>query len=178
MDLGQARDGMSVLMGLPVKQYDWSIYTGASNYQSYTQVNSYVYDAISASGIVAAKTTGNSLYGLPANHWWGILGVYDVARTNSSYPIRLIKLRNPWGRDSLNNTKYTHSYHDYDSLWYYISDSERDRIGANVLSTTSGNDGIVFMTVLQFRTAFEAIDSSKNLTSWKRSYFLVLDDKS
>lgn len=32
MDLGQARDGMSVLMGLPVRQYDWSIYTSSSNY--------------------------------------------------------------------------------------------------------------------------------------------------
>lgn len=73
--------------------------------------------------------------------------MYDVARTNSNYPIRLIKLRNPWGRDSLSNARYTHSYHDFDSLWYYISDSEKARIGANVLSSTSGNDGIVFMTV-------------------------------
>lgn len=46
-----------------------------------------------------------------------------------------------------------------------------------MLSSTSGTDGIVFMTALQFRAAFEAIDSSRNLSAWTRSYFLVLDDK-
>jgi hypothetical protein len=38
-------------------------------------------------------------------------------------------------------------------------------------------DGTFFMTVFQFKEAFNAISVSKILKDWTRSYFLILDDK-
>lgn len=40
----------------------------------------------------------------------------------------------------------------------------------------NGNDGIQFMRLDQFKTAFQAISKNPTLDGWTRSYFLKIDD--
>lgn len=49
---------------------------------------------------------------------------------------------------------------------------EKARVGY----TPNSNDGIIFMTITQFRTAFSSYFVSPMLTDWTRNYFLILDD--
>ena len=72
--------------------------------------------------MVGALTSAWNSYGIPTRHWYSVLGVYDVPRIGSTIKYRLIKLRNPWGKDAQStSTNFTHTFNDNDALWNYIS---------------------------------------------------------
>jgi hypothetical protein len=69
--------------------------------------------------------------------------------------------------------KFTGQYRDGDVLWDAVSDNEKERIGYSKNLV----DGIFFVTLGEFKTAFTYVSHNSILEGWTRSYFLVLDDK-
>lgn len=54
-----------------------------------------------------------------------------------------------------------------------MSAADKTRIGY----VMNSQDGIFFMTLTEFKTAFSAISVNSALEGWTRSYFLKIDDK-
>jgi hypothetical protein len=136
---GDQKDATMALLGKP----------GLRTVHSLSTTDQTIFDLVSRAqtdDILSAKTKTTAYYGLVASHFYTILDVFDVKTTTGTL-YRLIKLRNPHGVDS---TTTTYKFRDGDPLWSSISTAEKERLGY-----TLSNDGIFFMTIAEFRTAFE-----------------------
>ena len=99
--------------------------------------------------------------GIPYAHAYTVLGVQELSNGQ-----RLVKLRNPWGRDS-----YTGDWSDNSNLW---TDTLRSEVGV----ARDKSDGIIFMPIEDYMNHnFIQTSVNKNVENLIQSYFLVIDDK-
>ena len=112
-----------------------------------------------ANSFMAAGTRGSPSYpnGLVNNHAYSLFGAYKL-----SNGVRLVKLSNPWGVD-----KYTGDWSDSSSKW---TDALRKEVGSSV----NEEDGTFFQPIEQFLADWDGIWISKNLGTWKKSWWLNL----
>lgn len=87
--------------------------------------------------------TNTSKSGIVQGHAYTLLGAYGL-NTNSGQ-VRLVKLRNPWGKSESNS-----SWNDTDSKWSMVSPQDKQRLGFN----PNANDGTFFLLYDQFITEF------------------------
>jgi hypothetical protein len=97
LDMGTAADGFSSLLGYPISSLNWSYSSTSASYIPYADWAVKLEDAVANNAMVSALTSSYNTYNIPTNHWYSVLGVYDVPRVGSTIKYRLIKLRNPWG---------------------------------------------------------------------------------
>ena len=99
--------------------------------------------------------------GIPYSHAYTVLGVNQLSTGQ-----RLVRLRNPWARDS-----FTGDWSDSSPLW---TDELRAEVGVE-----KNNDGIIFMSLEDFVDVnFVQTTVNLNVEEMYHSYFLVIDDKS
>ena len=113
--------------------------------------------------IQAASQEGNdtdtSSTGIVLGHAYVVVGVVELSTGE-----RLVKLRNPWGRDS-----YHGDWSDDSSKW---TSEHREKAGA----TSNKDDGIIFLTVEDYVKEFSDTMVNKNMENVHQDYFLMLDD--
>jgi len=79
--------------------------------------------------------------GLVPKHAYTLLGVQELKASNGNILHRLIKMRNPWGKE-----RYDGPWSDDDSRW--TDDFKKQA------KLVSANDGVFYMTVDDFKKAF------------------------
>ena len=104
----------------------------------------------------------NNADGIPYSHAYTVLGVNELSTGQ-----RLVRLRNPWGRDS-----FTGEWSDKSPLW---TDALRAEVGVG----SDDQDGIIFMSLEDFAGVnFSQTSVNLNTEGMHHSYFLVIDDQS
>ena len=97
--------------------------------------------------------------GIVLGHAYSVIGVVELSTGD-----RLIKLRNPHGSDS-----YHGDWSDESSKW---TDALRAEAGAE----NNKRDGIIFLTVEDYRKEFGASMVNKDMSNVHQDYFLMLGD--
>ena len=98
--------------------------------------------------------------GLIFNHAYTVLGAVTLSNGQ-----KLIKLRNPWGRE-----EYKGNWSDTDSRW-------TDALRAEVNIESNVDDGIFFVPLEDFQIAFARIGINVDNSNWQGyDYFLKLDE--
>jgi len=98
--------------------------------------------------------------GLVMGHAYLTLGVIEL-----SDGVRLVKVRNPWARED-----YTGRWCDSCSEW------DNHPTAKSEAGWENANDGIFFMPIGLYKSAFEETEVSHDMTNWSSDYFLMLDD--
>lgn len=128
-----------------------------------------VVDLARNTDIVTASSATTSYFGITAGHAFTIIDVFTVTPVGG-VATQLIKIRDPWALDPTNST---FKYRDSDwASWNAVSDADKARIGW----VMNSQDGIFFMRLDEFKTAFAAISVNSALEGWTRSYFLKIND--
>ena len=100
--------------------------------------------------------------GLAINHAFTVLSAHELKDAKGK-TIKLVKIRNPWGKE-----EYNGPYSDRSKLW---TDDLRKQAGASV-----NNEGIFFMPIAEFKKSFSETSVSLDTSEISRSHFLVLND--
>ena len=116
------------------------------------------HDIIQA-GSNAGSDTNTSATGIVLGHAYVVVGVVKLSTGD-----RLVKLRNPHGRDS-----YKGDWSDDSSKW-----TSELRVEAG--STSDKDDGIIFLTVEDYLKEFSDTMVNKNMENVHQDYFLMLGD--
>lgn len=88
--------------------------------------------------------------GLIKGHCYSILDVVSVERRSSRVPLRLLKIRNPWG-----NFEWTGDWSDRSSLWLQHPEV------ATALKYKSSSDGVFWISLKDFKRCFEGVGICK-----------------
>lgn len=98
--------------------------------------------------------------GLVLGHGYLTLGVIEL-----SDGVQLVKMRNPWASEV-----YTGPWCDSCSEW------ESHATAKSEAGWEVADDGIFYMPIGLYRTAFVETAVSHDMTNWSRDYFLMLND--
>ena len=118
--------------------------------------------------IMAGSPFGNgshdekSANGVPYNHAFTVLGAKELTDA-AGKKIRLVNIRNPWGKEW-----YSGAFSDKSPLW---TDDLRKQAGSKI-----ADDGEFFIPIADYMTDFEETQFSYNNKNMSRSHFLVLGD--
>jgi len=110
-----------------------------------------------------SDTTYNFV-GLPYGHSYALIGTVEFQVGED--PIKLYKIRNPWGSD---NT-YTGDFNDNDPFW-----TEYPEL-AEQANFTKANDGIFFIDHIDFMEVFETFTITVIEPTWKQNYHEIIND--
>ena len=128
-----------------------------------------LWDLLSAADLdtdmIMAGTPGGSnadhdANGLVLGHAYTTLGVIEL-----SDGVRLVKMRNPWAKED-----YTGRWCDSCSEWDNHPTAKSEAGWEEV------DDGIFFMPIGLYKSAFVVTEVSHDMTNWSSDYFLMLDD--
>ena len=112
------------------------------------------------------KTTKD---GIACSHAYTILGAYELKDDNGSPVEKLLKMRNPWGKE-----KYKGDWSDESTKWETWSTKKvNDAMGDRKVN----NEGIFFIDMKSYMDNFSMTSVNQNTHHWDHDYFLMLDDK-
>ena len=101
--------------------------------------------------------------GLALSHAYSVLGAKEIVDIRDNSKVRLVKIRNPWGKED-----YHGNFSDKSDKW---TDDLRTKAGA-----VNKNDGEFFMPIEDYHKYCRLTTANYNIDNWSRSSFLVLDD--
>ena len=163
---GWASRGIDALTGYPSKTITntsitatdlWNMLDESDNRNDIMSCSSH----FDASGDV--KTNAD---GIAYSHAYTLLGTETISLTDGTTE-NLLKIRNPWKSEG-----YIGAWSDSDVKWNNVSATEKTRVGYD----NNANDGIFFMSVASFQTNFHNFSINYDLTGWKHSHYLRVDD--
>lgn len=140
---GYSQIALRGLTGMPVSPYN-------TGYQDDFQL---IMDSDSKDYIMTASCS-QSIYGLVPGHAYTIIGAAELSNGQ-----KLIRLRNPWGKE-----QYTGPYSDASSDWTEALKAEVDYV--------NGNDGFFFIKLSDFKSVFPTY----NILEWNDNYKTVSID--
>ena len=121
-----------------------------------------------AGEIIQTSTSGNNHFtqhdnGLAKGHQYTTIGVTDLVPGK-----RLVKVRNPWGSE-----QYKGAWCDACAEWNDVSEDIK-----NELNFAKADDGIFYITVEDYQTAFESTEVNYDISNneWIGDYYLYLND--
>ena len=112
-------------------------------------------------GTQAGADTDTDKWGMVLGHAYTVAGFKQLSNGD-----KLIKARNPWGRDS-----YRGDYGSDSKLW-------TKQLVREVPDAKDDEDGYVYMPVKQFKVSFATIDANYNTERMKMDYHLKINDRS
>ena len=156
---GQAYNGVRYLRGAPWERRD-------TKYMTKEEIWDFIRDNLSKGNLLTASSNkGSDTHNDP---WGVVLGhAYTVAGTVILPDMtRLIKARNPWGKDA-----YIGRYGADSPQWTSVN-------LASVPDAQDFGDGYIYLPVDQFKMSFRQIAVNMNSDKMKMDYYLKLDDTS
>jgi len=102
--------------------------------------------------------------GLVANHAYSLISACTVNSNGKS--IRLVKLRNPWG-----DHEWQGDWSDKSKLW--TADIRQQIKGQNIHMEEAANDGIFWMSFVDFKNIFNDFDMNKYVDGFKFSNVML-----
>ncbi len=120
-------------------------------------------DADQNDNIIQCGTEGtsdreNQDNGLVKGHAYTVLGVVTL---NDADKTRIVKLRNPWGKDS-----YTGPWADGDERWNEGDNATVGDFSPNLY------DGIIHMDIDTFKSSVAYVSINYDTTGWHQAYFM------
>jgi len=101
---------------------------------------------------------------LAANHAYTVLGATTIEPSGRP-PVRLVKVRNPWGENG------------YNGPWSAESGDWTDELRAEVDNKLGPRDeGVFYMDIATYKNNFSETHINEDVTDWDLSYFLMLGD--
>ena len=154
---GDPRHSINALTGAPATDHSHET-TNASDIWDIIKAAENAGNMISGStASVPGGNTERSANGITQDHVYTILGCVEVEGE------KLIRIRNPWGREY-----YQGPWYDQSNLW---TDSIKGQV-----DYVDENDGIFFIGYLAYHSEFEGTQISYDTTNLKQAYYLVEDD--
>lgn len=177
---GTHGEAQAFLSGAPTDSfyYSSSPYTGEQAWTALTAAASqkYIIEASTASN--GGGDSHSNQWGIPFGHAYTILGTCTLTDTSGNVLDKVMKLRNPWGKDSFNNAggTYIGKWNDADPAWANVSPSVISSCGYS----NNVNDGIFFVSSSEFSQAavqmFPGYQISYYRDNWVHSVKEVLAD--
>ena len=130
------------------------------------QIWDFIGDHLSNGDLITAGTPGTSD---SMKDKWGIVQshAYTVAgRVTLKNGEKLVRIRNPWGKDS-----YRGQYGADSPKWTSALEKE-------VPDAKNADDGYEYLPIAQFKVSFERLAANHNAEKMKMDYYMMLDDKS
>jgi hypothetical protein len=94
---------MSFLVGAPSSDFMWSTATWAGSAAWATMNAAFALKYVMQISTPSGSDTTASPLGIPYGHAYTVLGTYILHNAGGSVLDSVIKVRNPWGRDSFNS---------------------------------------------------------------------------
>lgn len=156
---GQGYNGIRFMRGGPWHRKEIKFMTP-------DQIWDFIGDKLGNGDLITAGTPGTSD---SKKDKWGIVQshAYTVAgRVTLSTGEKLVRIRNPWGRDS-----YRGQFGADSPKWTSALEKE-------VPDAKNSDDGYEYLPINQFKVSFERLAANHNAEKMKMDYFMMLDDKS
>lgn len=143
IEAGYPEEGLHDLTGAHIQAYRTKApdFNKEEVWQYLLKAEDREYSMIASS--LPGSDTNTSKSGIVQGHAYTLLGAYAL-NTNSGQ-VRLVKLRNPWGK-----SESTSAWNDSDSKWSMVSPQDKQRLGFN----PNANDGTFFLLYDQFIAEF------------------------
>ena len=153
---GDPRTSIEMLTGAPSNRY-------LHNDKTPLEIWNLILEAEANGNMLSSSTPGTSNtqrsdLGIVGNH------VYTILDTEEVLGNKLIRMRNPWGRETYSGPWRDDDASNWDPLLRALVDHE-DR-----------NEGIFWIDYLTYHSEFTSTSVHFDTTEMKQSYFLALDD--
>jgi hypothetical protein len=117
---------------------------------------------MTASTFAATVSTDTfNAVGLVVSHAYTVLSYITLYNADGTTKAQLVKMRNPWGIDSL----YNGTWNDNDATWNTVDQTYATQAGLS----SNTNDGIFYISINDFVTYFQGLVISMYKTNYVSS---------